>query len=169
GARHACRRLKQFVVPRRKRLLIVEDNATERMAIAELLGHTDIDTLTAGTGAEALDIMRRGPTDCVVLDLRLPDMVGQQFLTQIREDPSLADVPVVVFTGRALSSEEDAALHSLARSVIVKGVDSPERLLDETALYLHRAISELPPEKQRMLERLHKSDEDLVGKTAVLV
>jgi hypothetical protein len=113
--------------------------------------------------------MRRGPIDCVVLDLRLPDMVGQQFLGQIREDPSLADVPVVVFTGRDLSPEEDTSLHSMARSVIVKGVDSPERLLDETALYLHREISELPPEKQRMLERLHKSDEDLVGKTAVLV
>jgi CheY-like chemotaxis protein len=169
GLEQALSRLKQFVVPRRKRLLIVEDNATERMAIAELLSHDDIDTMTAGTGAEALEIMRTGPVDCVVLDLRLPDMVGQQFLGQIREDPALADVPVVVFTGRDLSADEDAALHTMARSIVVKGADSPERLLDETALYLHRAISALPPEKQRMLERLHKSDEDLVGKTAVLV
>jgi CheY-like chemotaxis protein len=76
---------------------------------------------------------------------------------------------VVVFTGRELSSEEDARQRSLARSVVVKGVESPERLLDETALFLHRVVSELPPEKQRMLERLHSSDENLVGRTVLLV
>jgi CheY-like chemotaxis protein len=76
---------------------------------------------------------------------------------------------VVVFTGRELTSEEDARLHMLARSVVVKGVESPERLLDETALFLHRIVTDLPPEKQRMLERLNSSDEDLVGRTALLV
>ena len=73
-------------------------------------------------------------------------------------------MPVVVFTGRELSPEEDAQLHTMARSVVVKGVESPERLLDETALFLHRVVADLPPEKQRMLERLHSSDEDLVGR-----
>ena len=78
-------------------------------------------------------------------------------------------MPVVVFTGRELSPEEDAQLHTLARSVVVKGVESPERLLDETSLFLHRVVADLPPEKQRMLERLHRSDEDLVGKAVLVV
>jgi CheY-like chemotaxis protein len=76
---------------------------------------------------------------------------------------------VVVFTGRQLSPDEDARLHSMARSIVVKGVESPERLLDETALFLHRVVTELPPEKQRLLERLHGSDEDLIGRTVLLV
>ncbi len=81
----------------------------------------------------------------------------------------LRDMPVVVFTGRELSPDEDAQLHTLARSVVVKGVESPERLLDETALFLHRVFAELPGEKQRMLERLHRSDEDLMGRTVLVV
>src|SRR5262249_25640593 len=84
-------------------------------------------------------------------------------------DPMLADLPVVVFTGKELSSQEDARLHTIAHSVVVKGVESPERLLDETALFLHRVITELPPDKRKMLGRLHASDEDLVGRTVLLV
>ena len=95
------------------------------------------------------------PADCVVLDLRLPDMSGFEVLEQMRDDAGLADMPVVVFTGRELTAEEDARLHTMARSVVVKGVESPERLLDETALFLHRVVADLPREKQRMLERLH--------------
>ncbi len=87
----------------------------------------------------------------------------------MREDTALADVPVVVFTGRELTQEEDARLHTMARSIVVKGVESPERLLDETALFLHRVVTDLPMEKQRMLERLNSSDEDLVGRTVLLV
>ena len=87
----------------------------------------------------------------------------------MREDNALADVPVVVFTGRELTAEEDAQLHTMARSIVVKGVESPERLLDETALFLHRVVTDLPAEKQRMLERLNSSDEDLVGRTVLLV
>jgi CheY-like chemotaxis protein len=105
----------------------------------------------------------------VVLDLRLPDMTGFEVLEAIRADTSIADVPVVVFTGRELSPEEDARLHTMARSIVVKGVESPERLLDETALFLHRIVSDLPQEKQRMLERLISSDDDLVGRTVLLV
>ena len=102
-------------------------------------------------------------------DLRLPDMSGFEVLDEIRKDASLSNVPVVVFTGRELSVEEDAELHTMARSIVVKGVESPERLLDETSLFLHRVITELPIEKQRMLEKLNSSDKDLVGRTALLV
>jgi hypothetical protein len=105
----------------------------------------------------------------VVLDLRLPAMSGFQLLDEIRDDPALSDLPVIVFTGRELSPEEDAQLHTIARSVVVKGVESPERLLDETALFLHRVVANLPEDKQRMIERLHSSDEALVGRTVLLV
>jgi HAMP domain-containing protein/CheY-like chemotaxis protein/signal transduction histidine kinase len=165
----ALARIKNYVKPRRKRLLIVEDNPAEQRSIAELLGHDDIDLVTVGTGKEALSAIRQEAPDCVVLDLRLPDMSGFDLLEAIRDDTALSDIPVVVFTGRELSPEEDAQLHTMARSVVVKGVESPERLLDETALFLHRVVSELPDEKQRMIERLHSSDDDLVGKTVLLV
>src|ERR1700723_1323847 len=96
-------------------------------------------------------------------------MSGFDILERFRDDPSLNHLPVVVFTGKDLSPEEDARLHMLGRSVVVKGVESPERLLDETALFLHRVVTDLPAEKQKMLERLNNSDEDLVGRTALLV
>jgi CheY-like chemotaxis protein len=96
-------------------------------------------------------------------------MTGFDVLQQMAMSPRLADVPVVVFTGRELSAEEDAELHTMARSIVVKGVESPERLLDETALFLHRAVTDLPVDKQRMLDRLNSSDEDLVGRTVLLV
>src|SRR5205814_1163728 len=161
--------IKEYAKPRRKRLLIVEDNAAERMSIKELLDHKDIEIVTTGTGAGALSTLREHSYDCVVLDLRLPDMSGFEVLNQLRCDDTLSNVPVVVFTGRELSAEEDAELHTMARSIVVKGVESPERLLDETALFLHRVVTELPAEKQRMLERLNSSDEDLVGRTVLLV
>ena len=168
GVQAALARIKEYA-KRRKRLLVVEDDRAEQMSIAELLGSNDIEILTTGTGSEALKLLRDDPCDCVVLDLRLPDMSGFQVLEELRADARLSDVPVVVFTGRELSAEEDATLHTMARSIVVKGVESPERLLDETALFLHRIVTDLPPEKQRMLERLNSSDEDLVGRTVLLV
>jgi CheY-like chemotaxis protein/signal transduction histidine kinase/HAMP domain-containing protein len=169
GVAAALAHIKEYAKPRRKRLLIVEDNEAEQMSIQELLGHDDIEIVTAETGAVALSTLRDNPCDCVVLDLRLPDMSGFEVLDSIRKDDTLSEVPVVVFTGRELSVEEDARLHTMARSIVVKGVESPERLLDETSLFLHRVITELPIEKQRMLEKLNSSDEDLVGRTALLV
>jgi HAMP domain-containing protein/CheY-like chemotaxis protein/GAF domain-containing protein len=169
GVEAALSRIREYAKPRRKRLLLVEDNAAERLSISELLGHSDIEIVTSETGAGALAALRANACDCVVLDLRLPDMSGFEVLERIRQDDTLCDIPVVVFTGRELSAEEDAELHTMARSIVVKGVESPERLLDETSLFLHRVITELPPEKQRMLERLNSSDEDLVGQTALLV
>jgi CheY-like chemotaxis protein len=169
GVSAALSQIKEYAKPRRKRLLIVEDNAAEQMSIRELLAHDDIEIVTSDTGAGALSTLRERPCDCVVLDLRLPDMSGFEVLDSIRKDDSLSNVPVVVFTGRELSVEEDAELHTMAQSIVVKGVESPERLLDETSLFLHRVITELPLEKQRMLEKLNSSDEDLVGQTALLV
>jgi len=169
GIAEALSKIKEFAKPRRKRLLVVEDNQAEQMSIGELLGYDDIEIVNAGTGEQALSTLREQPCDCVVLDLRLPDMSGFEVLEQMRGEASLAEVPVVVFTGRELSAEEDAKLHTMARSIVVKGVESPERLLDETALFLHRVITDLPAEKQRMLERLTSSDDDLIGRTALLV
>jgi len=165
----ALTRIKEYATPRRKRLLIVEDNPAEQLSIRELLGYDDIDVIVAATGAEALDLVRSESFDCVVLDLRLPDMTGFDILERFRHDPRIKDLPVVVFTGKELSPEEDVQLHALARSVVVKGVESPERLLDETALFLHRVVSDLPAEKQKMLDRLHRSDEALIGKKVLVV
>jgi len=169
GVESALVRIKEYAQPRRKRLLVVEDDYAEQMSIAALLGHDDIEIVTAATGTEALEILRRDACDCVVLDLRLPDMSGFEVLERLSSDAALSEVPVVVFTGRALSAEEDAQLHSMARSIVVKGVESPERLLDETALFLHRVVTDLPIEKQLMLERLNSSDDDLVGRTVLVV
>jgi CheY-like chemotaxis protein len=165
----AISRIKEFAQPGRRHLLIVEDNKAEQASLHALLGHDDIDITCVSTGAEALEFLRTQRCDCVVLDLKLPDMSGFEVLEHIREDEALADLPVVVFTGRELSAEEDAELHSLARSVVVKGVESPERLLDETSLFLHRTIGNLPEDKQRMLRKLHSSDEHLIGRTVLLV
>jgi HAMP domain-containing protein/CheY-like chemotaxis protein/signal transduction histidine kinase len=165
----AFARIKEYTAPRRKRLLVVEDDPREQLSIQELLGYDDIDVQIAATGEEALEAVTQESFDCVVLDLRLPDMSGFDVLERFREIPSLNNLPVVVFTGKDLSPEEDARLHMLARSVVVKGVESPERLLDETALFLHRVVTDLPPEKQKMLERLHHSDEALVGKKVLVV
>jgi CheY-like chemotaxis protein/two-component sensor histidine kinase len=165
----ALTRIKQYSAPRRKRLLVVEDNPAEQLSIRELLGYDDVDVQIASTGEEALKAVAQGNIDCVVLDLRLPDMTGFEVLERLRDTPPHCDLPVVVFTGKELSPEEDARLHTLARSVVVKGVESPERLLDETALFLHRVVANFPPEKQRMLDRLHRSDDALVGKKVLVV
>ena len=165
----ALTRIAAFGKPARRRLLVVEDNAAERTSITELLSHDDIEIVAVETGAEALAILREQIIDCVVLDLRLPDMSGFDLLKRLSDESVLSEVPVVVFTGRELSAEEDAELHTMARSVVVKGVESPERLLDETSLFLHRVVSGLPSNMQSMLERLYSSDEDLLGKTVLLV
>ncbi|MGA8295266.1 MAG: response regulator, partial [Rhodoplanes sp.] len=169
GISQALSKLKEFVQPRRRRLLVVEDNVAERLSIDALLGDDDTEIVNVGTAADALAAMRQTLCDCVVLDLHLPDMSGFGVLDAMRHDPALADIPVVVFTGKELSREENARLHSMARSIVVKGVESPERLLDETSLFLHRVVTDLPSEKQRILARLLSSDEGLVDKTVLLV
>ncbi|HEX4757180.1 MAG TPA: HAMP domain-containing protein [Terracidiphilus sp.] len=165
----ALTRIREYSQPRRKRLLVVEDNPAEQLSTRELLGHEDIDINVAESGGAALVALSEDNYDCVVLDLRLPDMSGFDVLAQLRDNPKLKDLPVVVFTGRELTPDEDAQLHTLARSVVVKDVESPERLLDETALFLHRVIANLPKEKQNMLDRLHRSDDALAGRKVLVV
>jgi len=169
GLEDALAKIKEYCAPRRKRLLVVEDNELDQLSIRELLGGDDIEIVTAPTGQEALTALKDTPVDCVVLDLLLPDISGVEVLTKIRDDEAIRDVPVVVFTGKELSPEQDAQLEELARKVVIKGVKSPERLLDETALFLHRDISNLPPHKQQMLEQLHRSDEELRGRKVLVV
>jgi CheY-like chemotaxis protein len=169
GLEKALVKIREYTQPRRRKLLVVEDNPTEQMSIRELLGHDDIDIEIAETGSEALSLLAGGGIDCLVLDLRLPDITGFEVLEEIAKDETLQDLPVVVYTGKELTHEEDARLRVLARSVVVKGVESPERLLDETALFLHRVVADLPTEKQFMLDRLYRSDEDLQGKKVLVV
>ena len=170
GVDAALARIKEYAAPRRKRLLVVEDNAAEQMSIRELLGsrrHRDRHRRHRRRSARPSCANSRATASCSTCGCRT--CPASRCWSGSARTPRLSDVPVVVFTGRELSAEEDAQLHTMARSIVVKGVESPERLLDETALFLHRVVTDLPPEKQRMLERLNSSDEDLVGRTVLLV
>jgi HAMP domain-containing protein/signal transduction histidine kinase/DNA-binding response OmpR family regulator len=165
----ALDRLKSFTTTQPRRLLVVEDDPAEQLSVKELLGHSDVEITTATTGAEALEKLRTGGFDCVVLDLKLPDMSGFELLAEVQREPSLRETPIIVFTGRELSEAEESELRKKAKSIVLKGVRSPERLLDETALFLHRVISDLPPLKQQMIERLHESDEPLRDRKVLVV
>ncbi|HEY9593391.1 MAG TPA: response regulator, partial [Spirochaetia bacterium] len=162
-------RIKKFVEPRTKRLLVIEDNEIERQGIVELLSHDDIEIATAGTGEEALNLLLDRPFDCCVLDLRLPDMTGFALMEKLQGDPSLREIPIVVFTGKDLSHDDVQQLQTMAKSVLIKDVQSPERLFDETALFLHRVVSTLPESRRLMLDRLHASNEVLRGRKVLVV
>jgi CheY-like chemotaxis protein len=165
----ALDRLKTYVAPHPKRLLVIEDNERERDSIIALLGHDDIEIAAVATGAEALETLRDREFDCCVVDLRLPDMSGFELLEILQSEPNLRDVPIVVFTGKELTPAEEARLRTVAKSVVLKDVQSPERLLDETSLFLHRVIADLPEDKRRMIERLHGSTEALRGRKVLVV
>jgi HAMP domain-containing protein/signal transduction histidine kinase/CheY-like chemotaxis protein len=169
GLEAAFERLKNYTVSRKKRLLVVEDNDIERQAIVELLGFEDIEITAVSTGGEALDVLLDRLFDCVVLDLRLPDMSGFDLMHKIQAEADLHDIPVVVFTGKDLTAEEDEQLKTMAKGIVLKDVQSPERLLDETSLFLHRIVTELPIAKQKMLERVHDSSEVLRGRKVLVV
>jgi HAMP domain-containing protein/CheY-like chemotaxis protein/signal transduction histidine kinase len=169
GLEECFDRIKKFVEPHVKRLLVVEDNEVERQGIVELLSHSDIEIATAGTGVAALNLLLDRSFDCCVLDLRLPDMSGFELLEKLQKEPTLRDIPIVVFTGKDLSKEEEQRLRTMAKSVLVKDVQSPERLFDETALFLHRVVSDLPEPKQKMLNNLHATNEVLRGRKVLVV
>jgi CheY-like chemotaxis protein len=165
----ALQRIQNFAAANVRELLVVEDDPAEQLSIAELIGFDDVTITAVGSGAEALQAMRAKQFDCVVLDLRLPDVSGFDLLAEIQADGSLRDTPIVVFTGRDLSQAEEQELRTKAKSIVLKGVRSPERLLDETALFLHRVVTNLPPAKQKMIEALHEGDEPLQGRKVLVV
>ncbi|HEU4626387.1 MAG TPA: HAMP domain-containing protein [Steroidobacteraceae bacterium] len=169
GLESAFDRIKSFAARGLRRLLVIEDDPAEQVSIAELIGNHDVEITQASTGAEALKVMREASFDCVVLDLKLPDVSGFDLLTEIQQDPKLRETPIVVFTGRDLTQSEEDELRKKAKSIVLKGVRSPERLLDETALFLHRVIADLPESKQQMIETLHRSDEPLRGRKVLVV
>jgi CheY-like chemotaxis protein len=161
--------LKKYVAPHVKRLLVIEDDERERASIVELLKHDDIEITSVGSGSDALAQLGQGRFDCAVLDLRLPDMTGFELLERIKADPEISGISIVVFTGKELTSQEEARLRSMAKSIVLKDVQSPERLFDETSLFLHRVIANLPEDKQRMIEKLHRSTEALRGRRVLVV
>jgi CheY-like chemotaxis protein len=166
---HAFDRIKTYITPHTKRLLVVEDNEIERDSIIALLSHDDVEVNAAATGAEALKMLTESKYDCCVVDLRLPDMTGFELLEQIQNNPAWRELPIVVFTGKELSNEEEARLKVVAKSIVLKDVQSPERLFDETALFLHRVIADLPEAKRDMIERLHGSGEVLRHRKVLVV
>jgi CheY-like chemotaxis protein len=169
GLERVFTRIREFIAPRVRELLVVEDDAAEQTSIEALISASDIRISTASSGSEALAKLRERKFDCVILDLKLPDISGFDLLSEVQRDEKLREIPIVVFTGRELSAEEETELRQRAKSIVLKGVQSPERLLDETALFLHRVIGDLPESKQRMIEKLHDSDEPLRGRKVIVV
>jgi signal transduction histidine kinase/CheY-like chemotaxis protein len=157
-----------FVEQPKRRLLIVEDNELQLSALVELLGGDDIEIATATTGKEAMGLARGG-FDCIVLDLGLPDIPGAELITQLRSGMDGRQVPIIVYTGMVLSPTEERQIRRLSETVIVKDARSPERLLDETALYLHRQIANLRPGQRDVLLQVEKSDALLEGKSILIV
>ncbi|MBA2440002.1 MAG: response regulator [Thermoleophilaceae bacterium] len=162
--------LEGLIERRMKSLLVVEDDERQRSSIVELIGGGD-DVLVSGVGSseEALAEIEKGPFDCVVLDLGLPDMQGFGLLEEIKRHERFHDIPVIVYAGKELTEYEEARLREFAEAVIVKDGSSPERLLDETSLYLHRPEARLPADKRRMLEQLRNADGIFEGKKILLV
>ncbi|MEJ5242239.1 MAG: response regulator [Desulfomicrobiaceae bacterium] len=156
--------VRAYLTSPRRRVLIVDDDRLQRESLASLIATLpDVEISTCGTSAEALDILRRTPVHCLILDLGLPDASGFDLLRRIRADESLSHTPIIVYTGRDLSADEETLLSRHAESIIVKGVRSPERLLEETALYLHRK----PPASPQTPEG--EVDSVFAGKTVLLV
>ncbi|MEH2233587.1 MAG: HAMP domain-containing protein [Nostoc sp.] len=165
----ALTKIKGFVERQVKNLLVVEDDDTQRLSIVELIGNSDVSTTAVADGATALEAIRTQHFDCLVLDLGLPDMTGFELIEQIKLLPNGKTLPIIVYTGREISKAQETELRRIAETIIIKDVRSPERLLDETALFLHRVQANLPEPKRQILEQLHSQDYLLTGKTALIV
>ncbi len=162
-------KVREFVEKRVKQLLVIEDDPIQSQAISDLIGDGDVETTTVQSGEVALQALSQKAYDCVVLDLRLPGMSGFDLIERIKADPAHRRLPVIVYTGRDLTEDDKQRLHGLAQTVIVKDVTTMERLLDETALFLHRVEANLPERKQRVLRRLAKNDPQLAERTVLVV
>jgi HAMP domain-containing protein/signal transduction histidine kinase/DNA-binding response OmpR family regulator len=159
--------LKNFVERPMRNLLLIEDDEVQQMSIRELIGNGDVKTTCVGSGKDALEALHTGKYDCMVLDLGLPDMSGVELLEKIKNEPRSRTIPIIIYTARDLLQEEEVRLRRLAENIVLKDVRSPERLLDETALLLHRNASKLPDRQRKMLETLHQGV--LEGKKVLLV
>ncbi|HSL70732.1 MAG TPA: response regulator, partial [Longimicrobiales bacterium] len=162
-------RIGSFIENRVKNLLVVEDDETQRKSIVELIGDDDVEITAVGSAQEALAELSRQRYDCVVLDLGLRDMSGFTLLETIKTDPAMQSLPIIIYTGKELTPQEETQLRRYAETIVVKDARSPERLLDETALFLHRVESRLPEQKRRILEQLHGSDAVFAGKHVLVV
>jgi CheY-like chemotaxis protein len=162
-------KIETFTNKKLKKLLIVEDDKKQNIAIRELIGDSDVKCYSAFQGIEAYELLNKETFDCVIVDLGLPDMSGFDLLEKIRANELLNKIPVIVYTGKDLKKEDTARLSKLSSTVVLKTADSHERLLDETILFLHRMESKLPREKQKIIRSLHMADEILKNKKVLLV
>lgn len=162
-------RIQQFLIRDKRSLLVVEDEYAQRDAIVNLVGNSDVHVVAAGSGKEALDALHSAHFDCMVLDLNLPDIDGFESLDKISDDIGLRDLPVVIYTAKELSRREVTRLKRIAKTIVIKDAQSPERLLDETALFLHRSPTSLPELQRRMLEDIHAADGGLAGRKVQIV
>jgi CheY-like chemotaxis protein/signal transduction histidine kinase/CHASE3 domain sensor protein len=165
----AFNRIENFVNRKIKNLLIIEDSENSRKAMRILIGNGDVQCFEAGTGKEALELYEQNHIDCIILDLGLPDMSGFDLIQKLEDIKGHNIPPIIVYTGKELTKEENEMLQKYAESIIIKGIKSEERLLDETALFLHRTISNLPQSKQIMINSLHDKDAILHSKKILLV
>jgi CheY-like chemotaxis protein len=162
--------IRSFIDRELKRVLVIEDDEAQRNAVIELIGGSDdVEVSAAGSGEEALEALELQRYDCMVLDLKLPEMGGFALLEKLKEDPRYSSIPVIVYTGKELTRREETKLKKFAESIVVKDASSPERLLDETSLFLHRVEGKLPQEKRRMLEQLHSAEEVFNHKKILIV
>ncbi|WP_394822659.1 HAMP domain-containing protein [Pendulispora albinea] len=161
--------ISQFLDNDVRNLLIVDNDEALRRSMEELIGQGDVSTVSVGTAEEALELLRGRHVDCMVLGLGLADMSSFELLEKIKSEPELRDLPIIIYTDKELTPEEDTRLKKYAETIILKDVKSPERLLDETALFLHRVEANLPEEKRRVLEELHSSDAVFAGKKVMVV
>jgi signal transduction histidine kinase/CheY-like chemotaxis protein/CHASE3 domain sensor protein len=160
----ALGRLETRLEQRLRRVLIVEDDPVQLASLQALLGANDVEAVGAATAAGCLERLRAATFDCMVLDLSLPDASGYTLLETLSREDAYSFPPVIVYTGRELSADEEQRLRRYSKSIIIKGAKSPERLLDEVTLFLHQVVAELPPERQRMLEKARSRDAALEGR-----
>ncbi|MEA2204793.1 MAG: hypothetical protein QOE77_1569 [Blastocatellia bacterium] len=161
--------IRDFAERRVRKLLVVEDDDVQRMSVVELIGNGDVHTTAVATGQEALSALKDDRFDCMVLDLRLPDMSGFELIEKLQTDLGRYDLPIIIYTGKELTRKEELHLKKVADAIIVKEASSPERLLAETALFLHRVEANLPEPKRRMLQKFHRSDPVLAGRKVLVV
>jgi CheY-like chemotaxis protein/nitrogen-specific signal transduction histidine kinase len=162
-------RIQKFLMGGKRSLLVVEDDMAQRESIVGLIGDSDVRIVTAETGAAAVEALSGQHFDCMVLDLTLPDISGFELLDQIGKMPALRDLPIVIYTAQELSRKEVTKLKRYAKTIVVKDARSPERLLDETALFLHRSHASLPDLQRRILEEIHAADGGLAGRKVLIV